>query len=302
MTSLDEEEAVGASRAVLQQRLGLLSDFECDQLVRLFDDVTVGRRFWEDEISTLYNERVKFRSSARDDGSENPIPAAPETEAGIFAPIPIVKATRSSERLVLPDPEPLALGVGDALERRRSRREYADRPIPARRLASLLHFGAGVTGSTSGYGYSRLPLRSFPSSGGLGVPEVYASVQSVDGIPVGLYHYAPIEGALELVRPGNHGSYLRMACLGQPYLESAAVVVLVTGCFDRLRWKYGERAYRYMCMDIGYLGQNLYLVGEALGLGVCAIAGFMDDAIERFLGVHSTGEIPLLLTTVGTLP
>jgi SagB-type dehydrogenase family enzyme len=76
-------------------------------------------------------------------------------------------------------------------------------------------------------------------------------------------------------------------------------VFMITGCFDRLRWKYGERAYRYMCMDIGYLGQSLYLVGEALGLGVCAIAGFMDDAIEQFLGVDGRDEIPLLLTTVG---
>lgn len=94
---------------------------------------------------------------------------------------------------------------------------------------------------------------------------------------------------------------LRTACLGQPFLETAAVTVIVTGCFDRLRWKYGERAYRYMCMDIGYLGQSLYLVGEALGLGVCAIAGFMDDALEHILGVDGRDEIPLLLTTVGVL-
>jgi SagB-type dehydrogenase family enzyme len=76
-----------------------------------------------------------------------------------------------------------------------------------------------------------------------------------------------------------------LACLEQPFVERAAAIILITGCFDRLRWKYGERAYRYMCMDIGYLGQNIYLVGEALNLGACAIAGFMDDAVEQFLGV-----------------
>jgi hypothetical protein len=36
-----------------------------------------------------------------------------------------------------------------------------------------------------------------------------------------------------------------------------------------------------------------------MGLGVCAIAGFMDDAIEQFLEVDGRNEIALLLTTIG---
>ena len=36
-----------------------------------------------------------------------------------------------------------------------------------------------------------------------------------------------------------------------------------------------------------------------MGLGVCAIAGFMDDAVEEFLGVDGLSETALLLTTVG---
>jgi SagB-type dehydrogenase family enzyme len=87
--------------------------------------------------------------------------------------------------------------------------------------------------------------------------------------------------------------------LGQQEREGAAVVVLVTGCFERLRWKYGERGYRYMCMDVGYVGQNLNLIGDAMDLGVCAIAGLMDDAIEHFLAVDGRNEMALLLTTVG---
>jgi SagB-type dehydrogenase family enzyme len=73
----------------------------------------------------------------------------------------------------------------------------------------------------------------------------------------------------------------------------------MTGCFERLRWKYGDRAYKYMCIDIGYVGQNLYLMAEALGLGACAIAGFLDDGMERFLALDNPSEFPLLLTTVG---
>jgi len=288
-------------RGELQRRLDLLSDFECSQLLRLFDNVSVGQRFWEHEIATLYNERVKFRSLRRDEDAGPPVPAAPETEAGIFAPIPITKSVRTSERMVLPATVATQLSVAEALERRRSRRAYVASPLPAEQLSTLLRYAAGETGHTQGYGYDRLPLRTFPSSGGLQVPELYVSIQSVDDIPPGLYHYQPSDNALELLRAGQHGAFLKMASLGQPYLETAAAVVIATGCFDRLRWKYGERGYRYMCMDVGYLGQSLYLLGEALGLGVCAIAGFMDDALEQFLGVDGQNEIPLLLTTIGVL-
>lgn len=52
-----------------------------------------------------------------------------------------------------------------------------------------------------------------------------------------------------------------------------------------------------MCVDIGYLGQNIYLVAEALG--ACAIAGFVDDALEQLLGVDGKNEMILLLTAVG---
>jgi SagB-type dehydrogenase family enzyme len=301
MTTKDRQVTGADPRRELERLLAILSEFECAQLVRLFDDVSVGRRYWEDEISTLYNERVKFRSLQRADGSGPPIPAAPETEFGIFAPIPITKPIRATKRIVLPESVPVGMSVGEALGRRRSRRDYVPATMPIGLLATVLGNAAGVTGHTQGYGYDRLPLRTFPSSGGLQVPELYVSVQSVEGVPPGLYHFDPSDHALSLLRPGNHGGFLKMACLGQPQLETAAAVVIVTGCFDRLRWKYGERAYRYMCMDIGYLGQNLYLVGEALGLGVCAIAGFMDDALEQFLGVDGHDEIPLLLTTIGIL-
>ncbi len=289
------------ARQELESRLDLLSEFECAQLLRLFDDVTVGQRFWETEIGTLYNERVKFRSLERNDGAAHQIPAAPETAAGIFAPIPIRKSYPSIARVRLPAPSPLSLSVGDALSSRRSRRDYVSSPMSVEALATLLHHAAGVTGMTTGYGYDRLALRTFPSSGGLQVPEVYVSVQLVQGIAPGLYHFEPRDGTLGLLKSGHYGDLLKVACLGQSYVEAASIVVIITGCFDRLRWKYGQRAYRYMCMDIGYVGQSLYLVGEALGLGVCAIAGFMDDAVERFLDLESRDEIPLLLTAIGLL-
>jgi len=41
-------------------------------------------------------------------------------------------------------------------------------------------------------------------------------------------------------------------------------------------WKYGERGYRYVWLEAGHVGQNLYLIATALGLGAVAIGGFFD--------------------------
>ena len=295
----DAETASDNARRELALLVESLSQYETGQLLRLVRDVAVGERYWETEISTLYNERVKTRCLQSAASPSMAAPAAPETDQGVFAPIPIVKSYPGAERIHLLPSGTLEGNIGDVLERRRSRRDYATTALTLQQVATLIHYACGITGRTHGYGYARLPLRTFPSCGGLQVPEVYLSIQAVEGVPSGLYHYHTADHALERLRTGNFGTYLRGVSLGQQQLETAPVVVLVTGCFDRLRWKYGERGYRYMCMDVGYLGQNLYLVGEAMGLGVCAIAGFMDDAIEQFLAVDGRNEIALLLTTVG---
>jgi SagB-type dehydrogenase family enzyme len=290
-----------SAKQELQRLVEVMSDYECGHVLRVIQDIVVGERFWETEVSTLYNEYVKTRSLSSGSVAPHVIPAGPASDGGIFAPISIVKTYRDAECIQLPAAMRLSAPVTETMLHRRSRRDYTGGEISLEDLSTLLHHTCGTTGFVPGYGYNRLPLRSFPSCGGLQVPEVYMSIQAVEGVPSGLYHYRPVDHVIETIRLGHHGSTIRDLALGQDSVETSAVVFLITGCFQRLRWKYGERAYRYMCMDVGFLGENLYLAGEALGLGVCAIAGFIDDATEQFLEVDGKDEIALLLTTVGVL-
>jgi SagB-type dehydrogenase family enzyme len=285
------------ARDEIRLLLDTLSDYECEHLLSSMGNVAAGERFWEAGIGTVYNEHVKTRSSHNP--NNDVIPIIPTDGTGIFAPIPIVKSYPGAEAIDLPLIQSVDAGFVDTLSRRRSRRDYSGGAVSMATLSTLLQHTCGVTGFTRGYGYSRLPLRSFPSCGGLQAPEVYISIQAVEGVPSGLYHYQPLRHALELMRTGNHGPTIGAIALGQPYVETAAGVFLISGYFERMRWKYGERAYRYMCMDVGFLAENLYLVGEALGLGVCAIAGFIDDAVEQLLGIDGQDELALLLATVG---
>ena len=73
---------------------------------------------------------------------------------------------------------------------------------------------------------------------------------------------------------------------------SAAVV-------ERARWKYRQRAYRYMYMDAGHIGQNVALAAEGLGLGCCAIGSIYDDEVNDLVGADGIEETAVYLTCVG---
>src|SRR5262249_52983482 len=160
--------------------------------------------------------------------------AAPEP-GSVFAPIPIVKSYSASDRLQLPTPEHLNATFTETLTSRRSRRDYSGAALSLSQLSTLLQHACGTTGFVAAYEYQRLPLRSFPSSWGLQSPEVYLSVQAVDSVPVGLYHYHPVDHVLELLKLGNHGPALRAVTFDQPYMETSAVIFLITGYYERLR-------------------------------------------------------------------
>ena len=279
--------------------MDLLSEDECQHLLDTVRDVASGDRFWERDIGIVYNEYVKSRAITP---NRNLIPGNPAEASGtpgVFAPIPIVRPLPGARRLALPPAQTLHRSLSESILQRRTRRDFGGEAIAFAHLSTLLGHGCGTTGFCDAYGYSRLPLRTFPSSGGLQAPEVYLSVQAVDDVPAGLYHYHPIDNVLESLTPGNHGAALRRAALDQPYVEAAAVVFVITGYYQRLRWKYGDRGYRYMCMDAGFLGENLYLASEALGLGACAIAGFLDDPLNGLLNLDGQNEMVLLLIAVG---
>ncbi|MFN3428693.1 MAG: nitroreductase family protein, partial [Candidatus Sericytochromatia bacterium] len=61
---------------------------------------------------------------------------------------------------------------------------------------------------------------------------------------------------------------------------------------------YGDRAYRYLHLDAGHLGQRLNLAAIRMGLGVSGIGGFFDDQVNELLGIPER-EAVLYITTLG---
>lgn len=91
----------------------------------------------------------------------------------------------------------LGAGLFDVLARRRSVREYGPPPLDLDDLGALLWAAAGVTARQSGFA-----LRTAPSAGGLFPIEHYVIANSVTGLAPGVYHYAVLDRALELLRGG----------------------------------------------------------------------------------------------------
>jgi SagB-type dehydrogenase family enzyme len=142
-------------------------------------------------------------------------------------------------------------------------------------------------------------LRSVPSAGALYPVETYLSVQMVEAIEAGIYHYSVREHELELLRTGDFQAAVSEAALDQGFLAEAAVVFAWTAVFARSKWKYKERAYRYVYLDAGHIAQNVALAAVALGLGSCQIAALYDDEVNVILGVDGKEESIIYMTALG---
>ncbi len=193
----------------------------------------------------------------------------------------------------------LEMPLGAAIGQRRSLREYAPgKPLPLVTLGRLLHATHGVRGRRSGATGATGYERSAPSAGGLYPVELYLAAQDVEGLADGLHHYDARTHELELLRPGSAQAALVDLTLGQEMIRAANLVVILTAVWARTQYKYGQRGYRYVLLDAGHVGENLYLAATALGLGPAGIGGFLDGEVNALLGLPD-GEEAVYLLCVG---
>ena len=95
---------------------------------------------------------------------------------------------------------------------------------------------------------------------------------------------------LIVVRAGDHRASVVEQGLQQEFLGECGAVMFLTQILQRMRPKYQDRSYRYGLVEIGHIGQNVYLAATSMGLGACGIGAFMDDDINAMLGVDGVEE------------
>lgn len=195
-------------------------------------------------------------------------------------------------------PEALFAGKPDLwklLSSRRSRRDYRrDDAISLENLSLLLWATQGITAR-----YGDTLFRTAPSAGGLFPIETYLNVRAVEGLDQGIYHFRPHKFDLEFLKKGNFAREFAQTALDQEVVSDAQATFIWSALVVRSKWKYRQRAYRYIYVDVGHIAQNLYLAGEALGLGVCAIGAFYDDQANGIIGLDGVEETVIYMGTVG---
>ena len=210
---------------------------------------------------------------------------------------PLYKEYPEAERIELPPvTEVKGLSATETIKRRRSVRSYNNQDIILGELSNLLYYTGGLSGEQWGR-----KLRAAPSAGALYPIELYLVIHRVEGLEPGLYHYAVKDHAMELLRADDLKGEIVIRGLGQEFLGQANLVLVFTAIFQRLRWKYRERSYRYALLEAGHLGQNVYLAGASMGLGVCAVGAFLDDELNSMLGVDGQEEAAVYTLAVGRM-
>ena len=177
------------------------------------------------------------------------------------------------------------------------------RPLDQARFATMLQrvFGARAH-VDAGTGATFLKKGS-PSGGGLHSTGAYLLVRNVEDVAPGLYHYHPVEHALEpLPAPEAPLDELALLALsGQHWFADAPVLAALVPRFARSYWKYRHhpKAYRALVLDAGHLSQTLYLSATELGLGAFVTSAINEVDIERAFGLDPLEESPLAVCGFG---
>jgi SagB-type dehydrogenase family enzyme len=217
-----------------------------------------------------------------------------------YAPPPVEKpAPEDTARIKLPweDGWPTFAKVSlvDAILRRRSWRESTKADLFLLELSFLLYATQGVT-------RKELPYHAFrvvPSAGCRHAFETYVVALQVEGLEKAVYRYLPLSHELVVVATyPDMENRVTHAVLGQSFAGRSAAVFFWTTIPERMEWRYAEAAHKVIALDAGHVCQNLYLAGEAVGCGVCAIAAYDQDLSDALLAVDGEDEFTIYIATV----
>lgn len=178
------------------------------------------------------------------------------------------------------------MSLTQALDRRRSVREFTGRPLTLAQVAQLCWAAQGIT-DAQGH-------RAAPSAGATYPLRLYAAM------PEGLFLYAPDRHVLESVVPGDQREALARKATGQAWNATAGAIFILCGNVSITAARYGDRARQYVWQEVGHASQNLLLQATALGLGATPVGAFDPVSLAGTLRLSKPWE-PMAVLPVGGL-
>jgi SagB-type dehydrogenase family enzyme len=202
----------------------------------------------------------------------------------------LAQQNKAAAKVKLPPPRIAGeVSIEKALQNRRSLRSFASAPLALADVAQLLWAAQGITDQRG--------HRTAPSAGALYPLELSLVAGNITGLPAGVYHYRPTTHELVLAAIGDRRREVAAACR-QSWVATAPAAVAFAAVFSRTENKYGDRAARYVPIEVGAAVENLALEAVALGLGTTVVGAFDDHRLAAALAT-AADECPLVVVPVG---
>ncbi len=183
-------------------------------------------------------------------------------------------------------------------QRLASFRQLSNEALTLEQLSALLQMTNGVTAIRE-FPTRKVVLRAAPSASGLYPTEIYLVVNQVEGLEKGIYYFSVEKNQLIRLKKGDFREDFYRAGFSLSFLKQAPVLLVFTSVFGRNSWKFKERAYRYCLMDAGYVGENLAVGASGMGLTANFVGDFVDEEINRLLGIDGFSEAAVMLAALG---
>jgi SagB-type dehydrogenase family enzyme len=186
--------------------------------------------------------------------------------------------------------------ITQVIKQRKSSRVYSKELLTLEEISYLLWCTQGV----KKFNYTISTKRAVPSAGSRHPLETYLAINRVEGLPKGLYRYISLEHKLIKIQEDPQiMKKIVEGCNNQKFIGKSAVVFIWNADIYRMKWRHGERAYRYIFLDVGHVCQNLYLSAAVINCGVCAISVFLDDKLNNLLNLDGKKEFVIYAAAIG---
>ncbi|RIK08236.1 MAG: hypothetical protein DCC49_09235 [Acidobacteria bacterium] len=196
--------------------------------------------------------------------------------------------------VVMPKPASLDVDFRQIVQKRRTARDFRNTSLTLQDLSTLLAWTFKPQHPTerpqfyTSQSYSQgAPFAAFVITGGKGAPPELERDFAV-------YHYAPEQHQLGLVRKPENLDRFSALLWRQSYVDHAPVMLVICVDWSQFSWKYRfSRAYRFVYTECGAFMHTALLVGTALGLKAFQTPAIDDQRMCETLAIsdHEIGPI-----------
>jgi len=165
-------------------------------------------------------------------------------------------------------------------------------------LSSLLFYSCGIT-RVMRFNSVDYYMRAASATGALYPIEIYVVAKGMGSeLHAGVYHFNPGEFSLTAIHKGDYRNFLETISGNNTDITSSPVSLIFTSYAWRNAWKYQSRSYRHWFWDAGVIVSNLLAVAGSMHLYPRLIMGFMDDQLNRLLGLDDQKEASILIAAL----